>query len=142
MDERCRTEILELHQFFENWFAARLDRTEENFRRLSSVLAPDFEHISPEAVLSSREKLLEGLWEFYGSYRDQAVYRIQIKEYRGRPLEEGLHLVNYEEWEEREGGRKGRLTTALFRPTSGARNGVEWLHVHEVWLPSSSAPRF
>ncbi len=135
MDEKCRTEIVELHRFFEDWFRARLPQTEANFKRVSEVLEERFEIISPRGDLMTREKLLAVLWEFYGGYRDQQ-YRIWTEGHRSRGLAEGQLLVTYQEWEEIEGEKKGRLTSAIFRKEEQAPNGVKWLHVHEVWIPS------
>ncbi|MEE9263277.1 MAG: hypothetical protein V3V11_02370 [Vicinamibacteria bacterium] len=135
MDEKCRTEIVELHRFFEDWFRARLPQTEANFKRVSEVLEERFEIISPRGDLMTREKLLAVLWEFYGGYRDQQ-YRIWTEGHRSRSLAEGQLLVTYQEWEEIEGEKKGRLTSAIFRKEEQAANGVKWLHVHEVWIPS------
>ena len=135
MDEKCRTEIVELHRFFEDWFRARLPQTEANFKRVSEVLEERFEIISPRGDLMTREKLLAVLWEFYGGYRDQQ-YRIWTEGHRSRGLAEGQLLVTYQEWEEIEGEKKGRLTSAIFRKEEQAANGVKWLHVHEVWIPS------
>lgn len=136
--DACRAEITGLHQFFEDWFRARLERTEDNFKRVSEVLEERFEIISPRGDLMTREKLLAVLWEFYGGYRDQQ-YRIWTEGLRSRGLSEGQLLVTYREWEELEGEKKGRLTSAIFRKEEQAPNGVKWLHVHEVWIPSSTA---
>jgi hypothetical protein len=37
-----------------------------------------------------------------------------------------------------EGESRGRLSTALFRERDDTPNGVEWLHVHEVWIENGS----
>jgi hypothetical protein len=44
-------------------------------------------------------------------------------------------LVTYEEWQQSGDQTTARLSTALFRDKPDAPNGLEWLHVHETWLP-------
>jgi hypothetical protein len=138
MEEQCRAEIVELHQFFEDWFRAKLPRTEDDFKRVSEVLDERFEIISPRGDLMTKEKLLAVLWEFYGGYREQQ-YRIWTEGHRSRGLAEGQLLVTYREWEEWEGRKQGRLTSAVLGKDERAPHGVKWLHVHEVWIPSSTA---
>lgn len=135
MDERCRREVIELHQFFEEWFTAKRELTEENFLRFSRVMGTGFEIISPDGDRRGREEMVENLRNAHGVYREE-TFRIWIEGYRSRPLAEGLQLVTYEEWQERADGKRGRLSTAVLRRNPDTPNGVEWLHVHEVWLPS------
>ena len=49
-----------------------------------------------------------------------------------------LHLLRYQEWQERDGRSTGRLSSAVFRDRHDAPNAVEWLHLHETWLPNST----
>lgn len=132
-------ELRELHQFFQGWGEGALADTDETFRRLSSVLADDFELVTPEGRVIAKDPLLEGLRSSHGARRGRG-YRIRIENERARSIGEGLHLVVYEEWQELEGEARGRLSTAVLRSRAGTPNGVEWLHVHETWLPEE-APR-
>ena len=62
-------------------------------------------------------------------------FRIWIESFQPRLVAGNLALVTYEEWQEVEGRVTGRLSSALFREMETAPKGVEWLHVHETWLP-------
>lgn len=68
MDSRCRAEVVELHQFFEDWFVGNLSG-DASFERLSRVIADGFEIISPEGRKSSREAILDGV---RNAHRQQA----------------------------------------------------------------------
>lgn len=136
MGQRLQTEVIELHQFFQDWFTGRLMNTDENFNRFSSVIAEDFEHISPEGLETNRDDLIYGLKKAHTSRANsEKPYRVWIKNVRIRAVDDGIFIVSYEEWQESKGETRGRLSTALFREKPATPNGVEWLHVQETWLP-------
>lgn len=134
MDRQIQQEIKALHQFFQDWFNGTLPRTEESFVRFSSVMGSDFEIVSPQGQLVARSPLLERLEAAHGIYRDQPC-RIWVENPRVRQVAADLWLATYEEWQDREGQTRGRLSSALFQARSTAPNGVIWRHVHETWLP-------
>jgi hypothetical protein len=134
MDDACKKEVIELHQFFEGWNLGKLARTEERFRRFSEATASDFEIISPGGTSLSRAEILDRVREGHRS-RHGTDFRIWIENFQSRALGDGLMLVTYEEWQSQGGKDVGRVSTAVFRRESGTPNGVIWLHVHETWLP-------
>jgi hypothetical protein len=134
MDDACKKEVIELHQFFEDWNQGKLAKTEEQFRRFSEAVASDFEIISPGGGSLSRAEILGRVREGHGSSRS-TDFRIWIENYRGRLISDELVLVTYEEWQSQDGKNIGRVSTAVFRREPDAPNGVLWLHVHETWLP-------
>ncbi len=134
MNKRCRNEVIELHQFFQDWFSGRLENSDRIFQRISKTLSEDFQIVGPSGTLTPRDRLLDGLRRSYASMKGRK-FRIWIENYQARPIGEGLWLITYEEWQEDEKERKGRLSSAVFRGKPGNPNHVEWLHVHEVWLP-------
>ena len=127
MEERCRNEIADLHAFFERWLAGET----EDLSRCESVLADGFGMIGPGGRHIDRAMLLANLREAHGA---RAV-GIRIENYTAREIGGGLCLATYEEWQDDEREVRGRLSTALFRARDDAPHGVEWLHVHETWLP-------
>ena len=129
MDDRCRAEVEQLHFFFEGWMGGTLEADPETFRRLGDVLAPEFEMISPGGERTTRDELVAGLMPAHGPFR------IRIANYRGRSLSKEMHLITYEEWQVIDGETRGRLSTALLRNRKGTPNGVEWVHLHETWMP-------
>jgi len=136
MKKRCRDEVVQLHRFFQDWFNAALPPTDEAFRRFESVMAERFMIISPNGVLSERTELVERLREAHGIWRQNSrPGRIWIENLQVRHTVGSQAMMLYEEWQEIEGETRGRLSTAVLQRRDGTPNGVEWLHVHEVWLP-------
>ncbi len=133
MEDRCRLEVEELHQFFQDWTTGVLEATDEGFERFASVTADSFAIIAPSGRMTGHQALLDGMRGAHGKTPVQA--RIWIENFELRRVEGDVAIVTYEEWQEIAGQKRGRLSTAVFRAREDARNGVEWLHVHETWLP-------
>ncbi len=141
MDDLCRREVTELYQFFEDWFNGRIELTDEGFSRLRDVVADGFQIVFPNGQMIDRDDLLERVRSAHGTDgRTGPPLRIWVDGYRSRAIDEGLQLTTYQEWHLTEGAPRGRRVTAELRRRPGARNGVEWLHVHEVWLPDAATP--
>lgn len=138
LEEACRREVVELHDFFEAWFTGALPDDAAAFERFAGVMAPGFAIVSPEGRLAERAQILDAVRSGHGSAPEGL--RITVENAAGRALGDGLQLVTYEEWHARDGDRKGRLSSAVLRARDGLPNGVEWLHVHETWLPDASVP--
>ena len=135
MEPRCRREVIELHRFFQDWMRGDLEPDEESFARFESVCAEGFVFIAPGGQLLDRPEIVDGVRGSHGRWRDDQGARIWIEDVRlHRNLGE-LAVVTYEEWQEVRGEVRGRLSSVLFRAREGTPNGVEWLHVHETWLP-------
>lgn len=135
MDELCKKEVLDLHQFFEDWFVGRLEDTPAAYSRFESVLADGFEMVSPEGAKTQRGELIDGLRGVHGR-EEEGGFRIWIENCRVRKVSEGIYLATYEECQRRGEVQARRLSTAVFREREGAPNRVDWLHVHETWVPS------
>ncbi len=135
MNELCRAEVYEFHRFLVKWFTGRERPDKLLFVEFSDVLAPDFRLVSPAGRIFTRTELEARVWEAYGAHgRDPNPFRVWVERFEGRPLGEGHHLVLYEEWQEVKGETKVRQSSAVFRKSEHARNGVDWVHVHETWL--------
>ena len=129
-------EIEELHAFFEDWFTGRIAATGEGYARFESVLAPDFVIIGPGGDEVGRTPILQRVESAHGS-RPEGGFRIWIENTRVRECRPDRCLMTYEEWQEIDGVAKGRLSTVVFGARAGTPNGVEWMHVHETWLPET-----
>ena len=125
-------EIVELHQFFEDWFTGRLPNDDAAFARFADTMAPDFHIVSPSGRLTARPDLLAGL---RGAYNAWNAGRIWIENVQVRAAYGDISIVTYEEWQSTGDGERGRLSTVVFRADANAVNGLLWLHVHETWLP-------
>jgi len=136
MEALCHAEVHELHQFFQDWFNGVLPPTDDAFRRFDSVMAERFMIISPDGELAERAELVDRLRRAHGIWRQGSQPgRIWIENLQVRHTVGSQAMVLYEEWQEIEGEARGRLSTAILQRLEGAPNGLEWLHVHEVWMP-------
>ncbi|MGB5341641.1 MAG: hypothetical protein WBP67_06065, partial [Thermoanaerobaculia bacterium] len=116
MDQRCNDEVVQLHQFFQDWFNGVLPPTDKAFDRFSSVMGEGFVIISPSGELTDREELLERLRAAHGIWRGMSrPGRIWIENLQVRHQVGDQILVLYEESQEIDGESRGRLSTALFR---------------------------
>ncbi|KAA3607490.1 MAG: hypothetical protein DWQ01_14975 [Planctomycetota bacterium] len=136
LSERCQKEVVDLHRFFEDWFSGRLRKDEDAFVRFTRVTAPFFQWVSPEGEAEELLPLCRRLHQAQGIHMDSSPrFRIWIERFQVRFQTEDVLLCTYEEHQEIQGRRSGRLSTALFRNRAKTPHGVEWVHVHEVWLP-------
>ncbi len=103
MEKACFTEIVELHRFFEEWFHGTREGAPAGMARFSTVMADDFEIISPDGVLIRRGDLIEIIEETYGAF-GQAAFRIRVEDPCFRVLAPELFLVTNNE---RKGNRDG-----------------------------------
>ena len=133
LDDRCRAEVVELHAFLEAWSNAELPPTDEAFARFGDVIAPSFSIIDPDGETLGREPIVEAIRAAHGRWSDDPGH-IRIENYRLRQAGGGFALATYEEWHELSGETIGRLSSVLFGRDDDAPNGVEWLHLHEVWI--------
>jgi hypothetical protein len=133
----CRREIEALHVFFEDWFCGRVDDTDEVFARAADALAPGFELVTTDGRALDRDTALTGIRKAHGADRPDGL-KIWTADVRGRPADDGLHIVTYEEWQTRHAVTRGRLSTALFAVHDGD-DRPKWLHVHETWLPQTTS---
>ena len=132
MEQSARAEIIELHQFFEDWFNGAIDDSDASFARLEKALDPDFELIGPEGRAHSRDSLLVGLRSAHGKWA-AARGRIWIENVRLLRTGGELLLVSYEEWQQVGGETAVRLSSVLFGADAAAPHGLSWLHLHVVW---------
>ncbi len=134
MESACRKEIVQLHQFFEDWYHGRMEYSDVNFSRMADVMAEPFTIIFPSGSQHRREDTLRMVREGYGRWQDSAN-RIWIENVVLCWQEEDVCLLTYEEWQETDGEMTARLSSVLFRSQAETPNGLVWLHVHETWLP-------
>ncbi|MFT4649188.1 MAG: hypothetical protein ACI9X4_002426 [Glaciecola sp.] len=123
-------EVLDLHEFFEDWLSGRGPNSAEYFARLSRSLEHEFQIITPAGILISRASLIEGLAGGFASCG--AEFKLCVRNTQARMVGEGLCLVTYEEWQSKDGIEKGRLSSAFLRCTS--QGPCTWVHVHETAL--------
>ena len=135
IESHCRKEVVELHEFFQQWFTGESPQMKEAFDRFASVLAGDFHIISPDGRIMQRDPILEAVRAAYGS----GPVEIWIKNHVHRLTICDVALVTYEEWQTKGDETRGRLSSALLRVKPGTPNDLQWLHVHETWLQDDGA---
>lgn len=124
-------EIMDLHNFFEDWIAGKLPKTTKSFARFETVLHTRFRHISPTGTMLDKNAMIRQLWEAYAS--DPEI-KIWIGSFSIRMHFEWGTLATYKEWQQRGDSVRGRISTVLFLQHPDRPNGLEWLHVHETWF--------
>lgn len=133
----CKTEVIEAHRFFTEWFTGVLPDTDATWAALEDTLAPGFVLVTPGGRLIEREALLQGIRANHGQHEDTG-FEIWIENFECRLIEGDVVVATYEEWQTLGDDTTGRLSTAIFERNPAMPNHVRWLHVHETWLPSSA----
>ncbi|MFT7464137.1 MAG: hypothetical protein ACI9EF_002486 [Pseudohongiellaceae bacterium] len=136
--ENIAAEIADLHGFFADWFVGRIPNDAATFARCADVMARGFHIVSPSGIKTERDELLDSLRQAHNS-NVSGELRIWTKSLTVRSLTETLALAHYEEWQSGHHESRGRISSALLRAKPSAPHGVEWLSVHETWLPDDSA---
>lgn len=131
IQSRCRKEVAELHEFFQDWFTGKLPDTDEEFERFPSVMNESFHIVSPSGIITSSDQILA----LVRSAHNSGEILIWIENHTHLMTLGDIALITYEESQSREGDKRVLFSSALFREKEGTPNGLEWLHVHETWLP-------
>jgi hypothetical protein len=126
----AQREVETLHEFFVSWFLGECSNDQETFSRLETVLSDDFELTTREGRIVPRDELVKSLRRHHASAEGN-TFRIWVKELRSRPLGDGLHVVTYQEWQERNEGTTKLQSSAVMRESADTPNGLEWMHLHE-----------
>ena len=137
--ELITKEIVELHVFFEDWFAGKCENSDEIFAtRFSDRMLESFVMIPPEGKAVVGPELFGFLKSVHGSNPD---FGIEIRNVKQHELGEGdVVVAYYEEWQRNainsEPSNNGRISTVIFAKDSAGPNGLKWQHVQETWLPA------
>lgn len=135
----CEREAVELHDFLRDWLAGALPRTADAFARFQDVIGEGFMIVSPRGSVSARDTLLPEFEGLHGQLADKAAdFEIWVENFRCLRLLGDSALCTYEEWHRLDGATSARLTSVLYGRKPGTPAGVEWLHVHETWLPGQA----
>jgi len=126
-------EIVELHQFFQDWYRGRDD---VDFERFNRALSPGFVIVMPDARILGREVIVDAVRQQRDSDPEA---RLEIRNVQLHMAGKDHAVLTYEEWQGRGGDpMRGRLSTVVFTFDNDAPNGLIWLHVHETWLPEDA----
>ncbi|MHA2250812.1 MAG: DUF4440 domain-containing protein [Candidatus Kariarchaeaceae archaeon] len=120
-------EVIELHQFFQDWFNGKLKK--ERFDRVEKVIGEDFELINPDGEKTTREQILNGIRDSQESRTDMEMW---VEDVTTRRVGD-LMLTTYYEVHRENDMVKKRMSSALFAYAPNTPNYCQWLHVHETW---------
>jgi hypothetical protein len=138
VEERCKAEIVRLHDAFVGWFTGSFENTKQVYEReVSSVLSPSFSMVPPSGNVVSANLLNERLQAAYGSHSERGI-AIEIRNVEVVSSSGFQYLVRYEEWQ-RSGScpvqETARVSTAFLGEKEGSGpNNLMWVHVHETWM--------
>jgi hypothetical protein len=133
MQRLCEKEIRELHSFFKAWYQGVVEDSDEAFGRIEAVLAPEFTLITSDGHVIARDQLLAILRAEHSTKPDIEIW---VENFQLRFAEGDIVLATYEEHGTTKNGKRSTLITAVLRKNPEQQNGMEWIHIHEVRLPS------
>ena len=138
-EQACAREAVELHEFFRDWLTGALPRTADAFERFRAAMGDGLMVISPRGTVSARDDILSEFEALHGQLAEKADrFEIAVENFRCLRDLGDTFLCSYEEWHRLDGEASARLTTVLYGRNPDAPLGVEWLHVHETWLPGQA----
>lgn len=131
-----RTEIDELHAFFEAYFLGRIP--EDEIGRAERALARNFTMVRPDGVEADRAATLSSILDGHG-YAD--VLEITVTEHR-LIISTDQHVVStYVENHRLRDRTNHRVATVVFERDPDGPNGLRWARVQETWRdPRPSDP--
>ena len=131
LESEIRQDIVELHDFFVGWYNGELPQ-EAYDTEFDARLGPAFTIVMPTGEELDRASLSQAMRESFGK---NPGFEIEIRNVRLVHATESTAIATYEEWQRKvEGGPEtttGRLSTVVM----ARGETLQWLHVHETWLP-------
>ncbi|MGH1482165.1 MAG: hypothetical protein ACRBM6_26130 [Geminicoccales bacterium] len=129
--EDVRREVVDLHDFFTDWFNGTADRDLLE-RRFLSRLDPAFTLIPPEGTVLEAADIGSAFQDAFGMNKG---FRIQIRDVTIQRDMEAHVLATYTEWQtgaqQSAFANNARITTVLMEKGTP----FQWLHIQETWLP-------
>lgn len=132
-NQLCEKEVLDFHSALELWLGGHSSQDDQSYRRIADVLTQEFTYVPPEGEFVLRSQSVMALKQAYGA--EGEAFKIKIENMRTVISSTDLCMVVYEEWQKLPDKTTARQSTAVFQRKAGAPNDVEWVHVHETWLP-------
>lgn len=129
--EACVDEIERLHSFFVSWYAGELE--ESAFDQFEDALASEFEMITPDGDVMTRQTVIDAIAAARGSTASSA-FQIDIRNVEVKYRFENHALVQYEEWQETDEDVTGRISTVVLTEMQSTPDGLGWSYVHETYL--------
>lgn len=128
-----KSEVDELHQFFEDLYLSKLDSVE----RAATVFGPDKTFVGPDGKRIDRASVLAMLEAGIGHSTELTI---EIEEHRTVLETDDVIIGEYVEVHRfatsEDGSPRGnrRRSTVVFDVDPSMPNGVRWRHVHETFI--------
>lgn len=128
-------EITRLHDEIEAWFRG----TTDDLSPFADALADDFHIVSPGGNTRSEAEIVDSLADARGLHEGASQpFEIRIENATVRVDDGDSWLVTYEEHQRVDGDWEARTSSVLLRERASAPAGIEWVHLHETWLPEGN----
>ena len=122
------TEIIELHEFFEQLFLG----TTDSLDRADRALAAEFTMAGPNGTLSPRATVMSQLKAGIGHSTELSI---AVEGLELLVETDDLVVAEYIEVHGLRDDRSNRRrSTVVFRKDPDGPNGLRWLRVHETWI--------
>lgn len=135
LESKVRDEVEALHRFFVGWFSGILPISAFETEFLARF-DRDFLLIPPAGTLLTLDNFQTALRRSHATNPD---FRIAIRNVKVHRVLDSHILATYEEWQRNALASKppenARIATVIFARSQS----LQWLHVHETWLPESVA---
>ena len=139
IETECKLSIVRLHKFFVDWFTAARAQRDSIWNEFELELDPSFVLITPGGQVLPRETLLPALRANYGKHRETR-FEIEVRNVVVRHVTSSVVVACYEEWQWLGEVQTARQSTAVFARIPEDSGNLQWLHVHETWLPGMAPP--
>ncbi|MEM7287487.1 MAG: hypothetical protein AAF480_14140 [Actinomycetota bacterium] len=126
-----RTEIDELHAFFEAYFLGAIPR--EEIGRVERALARDFTILGPHGAESDRKATIAAIEDGH-AHTDSL--EITVTEHRLIASTEDHVVATYVENHRLTDRTNHRVATVVFTRDPDGPNGLRWVRVQETWRAS------
>jgi len=121
-------EIVELHDFFEEYFLGRT----ASLARAEAVFGPHFTFVGPDGQTRNRASVVQMLSDGHAHAEE---LRITTTDHQLLLETSDAVVATYVEHHELADGQSNhRLTTVVFIPSDEAPNGLLWHRAQETWL--------
>ena len=130
MNNQIQKEIVQIHQYFENWYNGSCSKDDAEFDlNVSNRFCDNFKIVMPDGTLYQKNEILSVIKDGFGTSRD---FKIEIKMISAEAIEKDIFLALYEEWHTEPGSNKeGRIAAVILKKNDQCLLGFEWVHCHE-----------
>jgi len=125
-----QNEITELHDYFAAYLGG--DIAEGNITPMTGALADEFSIVDPGGSIADKASVVAAIQGQHGKHPGLKMWITDF----ALLAESTEHVVaRYIEHQDTPGGGNKRLSTVVFARNDERPNGLQWLTIHETWLP-------